>query len=104
MTDRQNHRLARQGSSSGSFVISATSTPSSRSPTIHVGSYRTRRRGHPTSGADIEAAVYAYMRAMRALGRTTLNTLEIADALEIPLHEVETAISKLSDKGIKAVG
>lgn len=49
----------------------------------------------------VENAVYGYIRAIRALGRTDVNTAEIAKALAIPLKQVDLAASKLRNKGVK---
>lgn len=50
----------------------------------------------------IEDAVYTYIQAVRALGRTTINTSEIASALGIDRRKVEAAAAALKDKGVKA--
>jgi winged helix-turn-helix DNA-binding protein len=49
----------------------------------------------------VENAVYAYIRAIRALGRDTINTIEIAEALSLTVPEVNRAISALEKKGVK---
>jgi hypothetical protein len=49
----------------------------------------------------LEAAVYNYIRAVRALGRTTLNTREIADALKLSLADVDGTVKRLEAKGVK---
>jgi hypothetical protein len=46
-------------------------------------------------------AVYGYMRAMRALGQTTVNTADIGKALGLPLRDVERAVIALRSKGVK---
>jgi len=51
--------------------------------------------------AEIRNAVYAHIRAIRALGRTTINTSEIATALSLPIDEVNRAVSTLNSKGVK---
>src|SRR5437016_3856942 len=50
---------------------------------------------------SIENAVYSYIRARRALGETSVNTNEIAMALNIQIKDVATAIAGLRDKGIR---
>jgi len=52
---------------------------------------------------SIENAVYAHIRAIRALGRTTINTNDIAAALSLPVAEVNHAISSLKRKGVRAL-
>ncbi len=53
---------------------------------------------------EIEAAVYAYIRAMRALGHTQVNSLAVARALSLPVTDVDVAIRNLSDKGVRVIG
>jgi hypothetical protein len=53
---------------------------------------------------DIENAVYAHIRAVRALGRTRIRSLDIAEALQLPLSAVEQALEKLASKGVKVIG
>ena len=50
----------------------------------------------------IQNAVYAYIRAIRALGRTEINTSEVASALSLPVAAVNRAISSLKKKGVRA--
>ena len=50
---------------------------------------------------NIQNATYAYIRAIRALGRTEINTSEIAEALSLPVLEVNRAVSSLKKKGVK---
>jgi hypothetical protein len=52
---------------------------------------------------NVQNAVYAHIRAIRALGRTEINTGEIADALSLPVAEVNRAISSLKKKGVNAL-
>jgi hypothetical protein len=58
-------------------------------------------QGERKGAAGIEKAVYAYIRALRALGRTKVGTVEIARALDIPMEEVVNAITTLKAKGVK---
>lgn len=51
----------------------------------------------------VQNAVYAYIRAIRALGRTKINTSEIADSLSISTAEVNRAISALKKNGVRAL-
>jgi hypothetical protein len=55
---------------------------------------------HPNP-AEVEKAVYAYIRAIRALGRTTIHTAEIAAALSLPVREVNQAVPSLNRKGVR---
>ena len=45
-------------------------------------------------------AVYNYMKALRSMGRTHVNTAEIARALDLPLYLVELAARSLADRGV----
>ena len=56
-----------------------------------------------TDKKAVESAVYAHIRAVRALGRTTINSAEIAEALSLPLEKVHKAITALKGKGVKAL-
>jgi biotin operon repressor len=51
--------------------------------------------------AALEKAVYAHIRALRALGRVSVNTAEIASALNVSISEVESTIQALLRKGVK---
>jgi len=51
----------------------------------------------------IEGAVYSHIRAVRALGRTNINTTEIADALSLDLDEVNRAVARLRKKGVRGI-
>jgi predicted transcriptional regulator len=53
---------------------------------------------------NIEAAVYSYIQALRSLGKTQINTAEIAKALGIPISIVASVLPKLGEKGIRRAG
>ena len=54
--------------------------------------------------ASVENAVYAHIRAIRTLGRTTVNAREIARSLTLPLTDVNRAVTALRSKGVKVIG
>jgi hypothetical protein len=54
-----------------------------------------------TQGRAVREAVFAYIKALRALGKTRVNTREIADALDLPRTLVEQAVTRLRDEGVK---
>jgi hypothetical protein len=58
---------------------------------------------HIRASKGVQNAVYAYIRAIRALGRTKINTCEIADALSLSVAEVNLAISSLKKNGVRAL-
>lgn len=49
----------------------------------------------------IKNAVYAHVRAMRALGHKTVNTTAIARSLLLNEREVRDALESLESKGVK---
>lgn len=51
----------------------------------------------------IAAAVYNYISAVRALGRTQINTKEIAEALRLDRSAVEATIDSLILKNVKVI-
>ena len=61
------------------------------------------RTAHVRPEKKSEKAVYAYIQAIRALGRKQVNTEEIADALSMPIGEVGRAVRSLRKKGVKAI-
>ncbi len=67
---------------------------------VHV-SNSPRVRRSTRSSKSVQNAVYAYIRAIRALGRIQINTAEVADALSLSVAEVNYAISSLRKKGVK---
>jgi len=67
-------------------------------------------RGSSAGSADagsaakkVEGAVYAYIQAVRALGRTTIHTEEIAKALGLPVDRVDATLDALKKKGVKVL-
>jgi hypothetical protein len=50
---------------------------------------------------SIQTAVYAYVRARRALGEATISVGDIARALDLPMSEVARAANALRDRGVK---
>ena len=61
------------------------------------------RSAHVRPEKKFERAVYAYIQAIRVLGSEQVNTEEIADALSMPIGEVERAVRSLRKKGVKAI-
>ena len=53
------------------------------------------------SQKKIENAVYAHLQALRALGQTKAETVEIARALSIPVRDVNAAVNALKSKGVR---
>lgn len=61
---------------------------------------RSRAATHEPPKALV-SAVYSHIRAVRALGRETINTNEIAKALSLPPRDVERAVAALTTKGVR---
>lgn len=92
-------------SSSTSAVTTIVSVSTANTPMVSFGSVLFGPLTHtPTArqpDADIEAAVYGHIRAIRALGRLAIDTEEIANALSLPVAAVNSVLAKLRDKGVK---
>jgi hypothetical protein len=93
-----------QPTSSSTATITTTTTWSSSDPS---GQFT---MGHPYAAKKVavartdkgtENAVYAHIRAVRALGRTQINTDEIAKALGLSVGEVNSTLASLKKKGVK---
>lgn len=82
--------LSQNSSTSGATIVSSGSVPGGRT--------------HARSPHDIEGAILGYVRAIRALGRTTINSAEIAEALSIPLSDVHKAVGNLRPRGVRVIG
>lgn len=92
--------MNRSSNTSDRLVLSTESSTSYRTSVI---SPNVRVAVRPKGNKAIQNAVYAYIQAVRALGRNRLNTSEIAEALSIPVLEVNEAISSLKKKGVKVL-
>jgi hypothetical protein len=84
--------------------VSATSVPLTGNVSISV---RTKTNVTVSTGkvsaADLESAVYAYIQAVRALGKTKITPEEIAQALNLPVSAVEQSLSALQSKGVRVI-
>src|SRR5438309_333359 len=60
------------------------------------------KKDEPVQG-NLEKAVYGHIRAVRSLGRQTINTAEIARALSVSVSSVEHAVDRLQSKGVKKI-
>jgi hypothetical protein len=86
---------------SASGAIVGTDTTTSFPQTSVVQSHKLPARS--THDKKIERAVYSHIRAIRALGRTRINTSDIADALSLKVSEVNSAVAKLKRKGVRNI-
>ena len=64
---------------------------------------QSRKKSTAKKVVNVESAVYSYIQAVRALGKTRLTANEIARTLSLSPFEVSVAIDKLSTKGVKIV-
>ncbi len=85
------------------LVLSTDSSEGEQFTISVVNSPRPRVRHSSRSGERVQNAVYAHIRAIRALGRTQINTAEVADALLLSVAEVNRAISSLEKKGVRVL-
>jgi hypothetical protein len=97
MNDKTNSFLrgATTSASSSHFAVSGVSTP-----TLNAQSISGAHSDGP-SLKELENAVYGYIRALRALGRTEVTSTEIAQALGISTTAVQQVLSSLQKKGVK---
>lgn len=71
---------------------------------INVESGAMRRQSSGQARADarnVESAVFAHIQALRALGKTKVNTADIAKALGLRTDLVDRTVSELRNKGVK---
>jgi hypothetical protein len=55
----------------------------------------------PDSKKKLHLAILSHIKAIRTLGRTEINTQEIADALSISVWEVNDALEVLKKQGVR---
>lgn len=87
-------------SSSVHFALSPAVATTVQSFTIGAFDH-SRDRTVAAQQRAYEKAIFWHIRAVRAMGRKNINTIEISRALTIPLAKVELAISALKDRGIE---
>jgi hypothetical protein len=93
---------AKKFSSASKSVTYSVSTPASgvAAFSINIGPTPAAAAG---PSKDVEKAVYGYVRAVRALGRTEINVSDISRALNLSESAVVQALGALRSKGIKFV-
>lgn len=84
-------------SASGAMVGMHTTTSFPQTNVAHSRTFSRR----PKDKDRIERAVYSHIRAVRTLGRTQINTSDIADALSLDVNDVNRAVQKLKSKGVR---
>lgn len=89
--------VAEKISTQGSWIVRDRSSSTGQFVTI-TDSGRTKARA---PAKNHTAAVYSYIRAIRSAGKVSVNTAEVAAALDLPQREVRQILSGLADKGVK---
>ena len=86
-------------------ILSGGSATATNSTAAHELAGRTVRLRHSRSTAGdtkkVERAVYAYIQAVRALGKQRISTDEIARALGLSRSVVESVVLVLRSKGVR---
>jgi predicted HTH transcriptional regulator len=89
------------------FPSTATTVVTSVPLTLTINGIRSKGTPPTTTrkakAPNIESAVYAYIQAVRALGKTKITPEEIAAALDISISDVRGTIEALKNKGVKAL-
>jgi hypothetical protein len=86
------------------FMSCAPSTAGSieRSTSVTVRGKRTHSTASSRAAKKkIENAVYGYIQAVRTLDRTQINTDRIAEALSIPVAQVNASLAALERRGVR---
>lgn len=94
-------KAATNGETSRTATIYETRRPISATGSVSVSVTRPQSQ---RSDKKIETAVYTYIRALRSLGKTQVNSAEIARALGVPVSNVDRVLPKLTEKGIRRAG
>ena len=88
-------KIEMEGSFTGQYIIGSTASTSGNvmvSPSPSPP---------PVSKKQLQNAILAHIQAIRTLGRTEINTQEIADALCISVQEVNDALEVLKKQGVR---
>jgi len=92
-------RVTRSEPSDG-FYNAVLGTATSANTTIEGGSARAgSASAHRMT--TLQSAVYSHIRALRALGRTSVDTGEIARALGVSVNDVNSTLEALRAKGVR---
>lgn len=91
-------KIESEGYSTVEYVIG--STPSSTSGYVMASPSPSPS---PTSASNKKSylAILSYIKAIRTLGRTEINTQEIADVLSISIRDVNDALEVLKKQGVR---
>lgn len=85
-------------------ITYGTSTATSAPAITTSGVVAHRQKANVRSKEEkIKNAVYGYIQAIRALGRKSVDSTEISEALSLPARDVEKAMRNLRDRGVRLV-
>ena len=88
----------------GSSIINTNTASTGEMNMYTLAGSGGRSRGvSPHAQKNIESAVYAHIQAVRALGRTKVNTVEIAKSLGLSLAVVDKTLKSLKEKGVRVI-
>ncbi len=84
-------------------TVTTSNVASSSSSHVAQEFITSHRYPHISGVSDkkLEAAIYGHLRAMRALGKTVIDTANVAEALSLPVSTVNEVVVRLQKKGIK---
>jgi hypothetical protein len=86
---------------SAQTILGTSTSTSSNHATFSVPHHAAAAPSKSASRKELEAAVYNYIRAVRALGRDTIDLIDIAKALSLSINEVQSTLPALKEKGVK---
>ena len=95
-----NFREDTSASASNITILTTSNSSSTMSLFEEARSISPRRRSAPK---EVENAIYGYIRAMRALGHTSIVSTDISDALNLPIRDVERAMRRLRSRGVRII-
>jgi hypothetical protein len=90
-------KLAEKISTQGQWVVRRQSHSTGRFVTVSEAARASKSR----ASKEHTAAVYAYLRALRATGKRNVSASDVASALDLPERETRKILASMSDKGVK---
>lgn len=91
-------KIELEGDSTGVYVIGSASSGTSGNVIVSPSPAPSPTS---TSKKKLHLAILSHIKAIRTLGRTEINTREIADALCISVQEVNDALEVLKKQGVR---
>ena len=83
----------------GTHFFGVTSSVSTEQTPVPVSTEDPLER--KVESKSIENAVLAHIRAVRALGREQINTVEVAEALNLSVRKVNSVLDQLKKRGVR---